>query len=127
MALITIPANDIQEFFDSNKLLEITSVSWNEYNGPEVEFSVNCDMDYEDEDFVERSELTNVEAELVQLQTEYNKLEQDHISLKNMYDELLTSTKVEQCKYDNLALEYNRFKDMMKRKPFSWKFWETWK
>lgn len=116
MATILISASDIQEHLDSHGM-NITSVSWNEFNGPEVEYSINEDMEFEDDDLIDKDEID-------QLQRKFDELEQDHTSLLTMYDELVVEHKVWLVKYDTLEADYNRFKEMMARKRFSLKFWK---
>ena len=116
MATIIISASDIQEHIDTHGL-NITSVSWNEFNGPEVEYSINEDMEFEDDDLIDKEDYE-------QIQRDFDKLEKEHSDVLGVYEELVTKHETLEQDHTSLLSMYNEQNKMMAKKRFSLAFWK---
>ena len=111
MTTITIPASDLENKFASDGGFTVQSIDWSIHCGdPTFSISVNEDYIFDTDEYIKIEQYEELKDELEELKEEFKNLRADYLVWLN--------------NYDTLEADFNRFKDMTKRKSFSWKFWK---
>ena len=103
MAQITVSSQEIEEHLDGNGV-SVYSFTWNQHSKePEIEFTVNRDLVFENDDLIDASEYDEVVVER-------DRLREDVIELSVELEDKNLKYKTLSAEYDELNRLYNNLK-----------------
>lgn len=114
MARIVVTTDQLEQHLNNDNVT-IESFEWvKHYHQPNFDFSVDDNLEFENPDLVDITELKEVEEQL-------DKLTIDHTALQSKFDELEQDTSSLKTMFDELTIKYNK---LVASKSHSWKFWK---
>lgn len=92
MARIKVTADMIETHVDEHLEVELTSFEWNSYGSgePDIEYNlrIDCDMDFDSDDYVDLSEYMEVVDELKEVTEKLGKVQKEKEELEEMVKQL---------------------------------------